>query len=348
MGIKIKELSISLGGFSLSNITFSVKDGEYFVILGPTGSGKTTLLETIAGLNKPDRGEIILNGRRITNMPPEERNLGFVYQDYALFPHLSVKENILFGLRLKRLKRQDLEERLKKVVNLLSLQRLQKENPGDLSGGERQKVALARALILEPRILLLDEPFQALDPHTRKGFQIALKRLHEDLKPTVIHVTHSFEEALTLGERIGVINRGEIIQIGKPQEIFRKPKTRFVAEFVGAENLFKGNIIKRDDRTFIDIGPISFDVVTSRIGEVHAVIREDEIILSNEPFRSSARDRFQGKIVSITELNLCYRVVVDVGVQFSVLITKRSFEELELFHGKDVFITWKASSVHIF
>jgi len=204
-GVEIRGLWVDLEGFRLCDINLDIAVGEYFIVLGPTGAGKTILLETIAGLHQPRRGHILLDGVDITHTPPERRGIGFVYQDYALFPHLTVSGNIAFGLGLQGMGQSDIEKRVAAISQLLGIEHLLHRLPETLSGGEAQRVALARALVVEPRLLLLDEPLSALDPEAREALQRELGRIHRKLGTTTVHVTHDFEEAVALGDRIAVL-----------------------------------------------------------------------------------------------------------------------------------------------
>jgi ABC-type Fe3+/spermidine/putrescine transport system ATPase subunit len=233
--LKVENLTVKCGAFTLKEITFQVAHSEFFVVLGPTGAGKTVLLETIAGLHSPTRGRVFLGGRDVTLLPPEQRGISIVYQDYALFPHLKVKENITYGLRFRHEFRRT-EKNWREVVNLLGIGHLLARYPGSLSGGEKQRVALARALVTQPQMLLLDEPLSALDPGTRKEIEQELKKLHLALGLTTVMVTHNFGEVFALADRVAVILDGALAQVGTPQEVFRSPKSREVARFVGIEN----------------------------------------------------------------------------------------------------------------
>lgn len=346
--IEITDLKKRLGDFVIKEINLRIFEGEYFVILGHTGAGKTTLLEIIAGLIVPDEGKIWLNGKEITTLSPDRRNIGFVYQDYALFPHLSVIENIKFGLKLKKLKNSTITQKVHKIMDLLHISHLASFYPATLSGGEAQRVALARALVIEPQILLLDEPLSNLDHNLREKLQIELKKIHQDLMITTIHVTHDFDEAISLADRIAVIHQGKIMQVGTPIQIFKQPNSELVAKFVGCENLFKGNLISQNGITIFTNKKINIQVATDKEGEGYISIHPEEIILSKEPLTTSARNCFCGKVTKLAEKGLLVRVWVDVGECFVVLITKKSLIEMGLTLGSQVYITFKATAVNVF
>lgn len=213
--IRLEEVSLKVGQFELHPVNLEIKPGEYFVLLGPTGSGKTSILELIAGFHRPDTGKIGWNGSDFRSVPLERRNVGMVYQGYHLFSHLTVKENIQYGMRIRKWPRPEMDRRASDLAQLLRIDHLLESSTMGLSGGEQQRVALARALAIEPQILLLDEPLSALDPQTRRQLQRDLKILHEKLQTTTIHVTHSFEEALNLADRVGIILNGELLQVGE-------------------------------------------------------------------------------------------------------------------------------------
>lgn len=217
--IRLCNVSKKLGDFELKDIDLSIADQEYFDILGPTGTGKTVILEIIAGMHRPDRGEVWLNKRNVTAEYPESRNIGFVYQDYMLFPHLSVQENILFPLKLNKTPAKIMKKKLDQMTELLSIAHLLKRFPATLSGGEQQRTAIARALITEPQVLLLDEPLSALDPRSKEIFQQEFKHIHEQIKTTTIHITHDFNEALVLADRVGIMFDGEIVQTGDRKSV---------------------------------------------------------------------------------------------------------------------------------
>ena len=347
--LELRNVSKDFKDFKLRNISLDVERGEYFVILGPTGAGKTLLLELIAGFHIPDEGKILIDGADATKLPPERRNIGFVYQDYALFPHLSVEENVKFGLRLKNLPKSEIEARVKELMELFGISHLAKRRPRTLSGGEQQKVALARALAVRPRILLLDEPLSALDVPTQNALRVELKKLHRHFGTTTLHVTHDRAEALTLADRIAVMMRGSISQIGKPHEVFRKPANEEVAAFVGVENVLSGRIIGSGGGVArIDVGSFELLAVTPvKSGKVSVFIRPEDIVLSTAPPtpKSSARNCITSRIVSVTDLGALRRVELDCGLV--ALVTEQAAEELELRAEKEVFATFKATAVHV-
>ena len=236
--IRTENLSLRLGDFHLQDISLSIDKNRFFVLMGPTGAGKTVLLEALAGLVPIRGGRILINEKDVTRLPPERRGVGIVYQDYALFPHMSVRDNITYGLRYHRSSRTRAGQRFRELADLLDIEPLLDRTPGTLSGGELQRVALARALVVSPQVILLDEPLSALDPRFREEVRRALKRLHANSEVTFLMVTHDFTEALSLAERAAIMHNGRIEQEGSIQDIFQRPQTHFVADFVGMKNLF--------------------------------------------------------------------------------------------------------------
>jgi len=347
--VQVRDLSVDLGEFHLRHIDLEIEAGEYFVILGPTGAGKTVLLETIAGLFRHSSGGILLDDEEVSHTPPERRGIGFVYQDYALFPHLSVGENVAFGLKLRRVERAVILERVTAISEMLGLKELLHRRPNTLSGGEQQRAALARALVVEPRLLLLDEPLSALDPETREALRSELGGVQSQLGTTTLHVTHDFEEAVTLGHRIAVMNEGLIVQVGSPEEIFRKPASEFVARFVGVRNVFQVRASSREDGyTALSIDGAEILAAVDVTGPAHASIRPEDIVVSRERLRSSAQNCYAGLITGVVDRGPLVWVTVRVPPDFTCMITRRSLEELGLKQGMDVYIAFKASAVHAF
>jgi spermidine/putrescine ABC transporter ATP-binding subunit len=229
-------------------INLQIERGEFYTFLGPSGCGKTTLLRTIAGFISPDEGMVYLDGEPVNHVPPWQRDVGMVFQNYALWPHMTVFENVAFGLRERKVARAEREKRVKQVLTQVDLKGTEKRRPSELSGGQQQRVALARTLVIQPRVLLLDEPLSNLDAKLRAEMRIELLKLQRDLGLTTIYVTHDQEEALALSTRIAVMNAGKVVQEGRPREVYEQPREEFVAAFVGKSNLFYGRVLHAGDR----------------------------------------------------------------------------------------------------
>lgn len=226
----------------VKDLNLEIKEGEFLTLLGPSGSGKTTSLMMLAGFETPTSGTIELNGRSLNNVPPHKRNIGMVFQNYALFPHMTVAENLAFPLKVRKLNKSEIEQRVKHALSMVQLDAFANRHPGQMSGGQQQRVALARALVFEPQLVLMDEPLGALDKQLREHMQIEIKHLHEKLGITVVYVTHDQGEALTMSDRVAVFNDGEIQQINSPLELYERPVTSFVANFIGENNRLSGVI----------------------------------------------------------------------------------------------------------
>ena len=345
--ITLENLTYSLGSFSLKDVSLEIPKNEYFVLLGPTGAGKTLILELIAGFYMPRKGRIVLNGVDVTHLPPEKRSVGFVYQDYSLFPHMAVEENIAFGLEMHKIPQMEVERKVKGIMDLMGISHLKGRYPSTLSGGEQQRVSLARALAINPKILLLDEPLGALDPRTQSFLREELKKIHETQNVTTVHVTHDQTEALILADRIGVIMKGEITQVSAPHELFNRPINERIADFVGVENILKGTIkSNRDCVALIDVDNREISALTEiKDGKVDVFIRPENIILSKNPLRSSARNSFKGRIAKITNLGPILNVELDDGLK--IFVTKQSAEEMNLKQGAEVYASFKATATHV-
>ena len=345
--MEVSDLTIKLGEFELESINLSVEEGEYFCILGPTGSGKTILLESIAGIYKPDLGSILINNYDVTGLLPKDRNISMVYQDFMLFPNMNIRENIGFGLKYKGFDKSEIVDKVERTAELLGISHLLDRHPSTLSGGEKQRTAIARAIITEPDLLLLDEPLSALDSGTKSRLRQELLRIHQLKKTTTIHVTHSFEEAFALADRIAIMHGGKIHQIGTPDEVFRKPNSAFVADFVGVENLFHGTSVIRDDLAEIWVNGLTIISSTLKSGDVSVSIRPEDILLSKNPIDSSAQNSFSGVLTEITRMKSTINLVIDSGIPFRVVLTKRAYDDMGLYPGSWVYLTFKASATHI-
>lgn len=359
--IEVAGLDTQVGAFRLRGITFTVPRGQYGVVIGPAGAGKTTLLETIAGVVVPQAGAVRLDGRDVTAEPPERRQLGIVYQHGYLFPHLSVAENIAYGAGDHAF--------AELIAARLGVRTLYDRPVRALSGGERQLVALARAFAVKPSVLLLDEPFSALDPRLRTDARRTVRSLHRELGITVLQVTHDFTEAGLLGDLAILLDRGFMLQSGPPDQIFRHPATPYVAEFLGAENVLSGtvralgnghsgntDVLAGEEASSgahrplaFQVGPLTiFTVGDASEGEVHAVIRAEEIVLSREPSPTSARNHFAATITEVATIGALTHVTVSVeGVALVAALTTRSARDLSLARGVRVYASFKAMAVHL-
>jgi putative spermidine/putrescine transport system ATP-binding protein len=288
---------------AVDGVDLDVARGEFLTLLGPSGSGKTTMLMMIAGFTAPSAGEILLDGRAITHLPPEKRNFGMVFQGYALFPHLSVFDNVAFPLRVRRKPSEDVKREVSRALELVQLTPLADRMPRQLSGGQQQRVALARALVFTPDVLLLDEPLGALDRKLRTEVQIELKQLHERIRTTFVYVTHDQEEALSMSDRIAIVRDGRFVQIGRPADLYERPATRFVAGFLGESNFIKGRVMSGTAE-----GGFSYSVggETFRQKAVPAPTVDSDVLLAMRPEKiaiatdavGAAANRVQGRVTS--------------------------------------------------
>jgi ABC-type Fe3+/spermidine/putrescine transport system ATPase subunit len=293
-------------------VDLGVEQGEFFSLVGPSGCGKTTLLRLIAGLETADQGVISLDGREITNIPAASRQVGLVFQEYALFPHLNVTQNIEYGLQVQKMPSKQRKKRIMELLSLFELEALATREMHQLSGGERQRVAFARALAPNPLLLLMDEPFSALDYGLRQRLQKDLRQIQKDLGFTAIFVTHQQEEALSLSNRLGVMQNGRVSQVGTPQEIYEKPSNRFVAEFLGETNLIPCSLEHMADKSFIDIGhgyPLEFPRLTNYPSGNYLLMVRPEDLHIGEFFGPT----FQVEIIRLEYLGFSYRMEACCG-----------------------------------
>ena len=288
---------------AVAGVSVEVRPGEFFSLLGPSGSGKTTMLRLVAGFELPDEGAIELGGRDVTRVPPFARDVNTVFQDYALFPHMTVAENVEYGLRVKRVGRGERRERAAEALEMVRLAGFERRRPGQLSGGQRQRVALARAIVNRPRVLLLDEPLGALDLKLRQQMQIELKRIQRDVGITFVYVTHDQEEALAMSDRLAVFNHGRIEQVGAPAEVYERPATEFVAGFVGVSN-----VLVRDGR--------------------HVTVRPEKIrIVDPGAGQTTGRESETGLVRDVVYVGMVTRFVVELDGGGELAVIRQNLEE---------------------
>ncbi len=307
----VKGINITkeFGGVAVvKNIDFWVKKNQFLTILGPSGCGKTTTLRMIAGFEKPTSGQIYFEGKDITELPPYMRPINTVFQKYALFPHMDIYENIAFGLRIKKIGEKEIASKVAKMLELVNLNGFEKRSVNSLSGGQQQRIAIARALVNEPKVLLLDEPLGALDLKLRKEMQIELKNMQKELGITFVYVTHDQEEALTMSDKIIIMNQGEIQQIGSPTDIYNEPENAFVADFIGESNIFDGIMIKDFE---VHFAGNNFRCVDGGFGEntpVDIVIRPEDVQLV-----SSELGLLTGVVKSVVFKGVHYEMLIKEG-----------------------------------
>ena len=291
---------------AVDDISLEIEHGSFFALLGPSGCGKTTTLRMIGGFEEPTEGTIYLGPEPVTGKPPYKRDVNTVFQSYALFPHLSILENVAFGLRRRGVRKQEARGRVLDILGLVGLEGMERRKPRQLSGGQQQRVALARALVNRPRVLLLDEPLGALDLKLRKQMQLELKAIQHDVGITFVHVTHDQEEAMTMADRIAVMNQGHVEQLGPPEELYERPATAFVAGFLGVSNLLAG-VVEGPGAVRLDEGTLVQAQVDGKSGRVAAGVRPEKITLGED----GGQNRLSGKVAETAYIGVATQLVVD-------------------------------------
>ncbi|MBC7288597.1 MAG: ATP-binding cassette domain-containing protein [Armatimonadetes bacterium] len=348
--LEVRRLGRKWGDFALRDVTLRLERGQYCVILGPSGSGKTLLLETIAGLHLPDTGAVFLDGQDVTRWPPERRKVGFVYQHYYLFPHLSVVDNIAYGLRYQRLSQEERQRRVAEVVDILGIRHLMlRSTVRDLSGGERQKVALARALVIAPRLLLLDEPLANLDFPSREGVLELLRAVRRRFGLSVLHVTHDYSEALAVADTIAVLDGGRVLQVGSPQEVFWRPASKAIAEFLGVANVLPAEIERREGRIYARMAGqhlLAVDGAYGDAGRAYVCIRPED--LSPELEGADKDNVLRGRLVELAERGFAVRAVIDLGgVMLQCTVPHSALERAGWRLGEQVAVSVRPDRVHV-
>jgi spermidine/putrescine transport system ATP-binding protein len=354
LGVQMVELEHVTKEFDdttvVDDLNLDIKAGEFLTLLGPSGCGKTTTLRMIAGFEKPTSGKIFLNGNQVDEMEPYKREVNTVFQSYSLFPHMNVYDNVAFGLKMKKVGKEEIQKRVTKALKLVQLEEYGNRKPKQLSGGQQQRIAIARAIVNNPKVLLLDEPLGALDLKLRKQMQLELKHLQQTLNITFIYVTHDQEEALTMSDRIVVMNKGKIEQIGLPRDIYENPRTRFVADFIGQTNILEGNVtaINGDTATMtfaeqtIEI-PNTSDVTLGE--EAYLSVRPEKMKVSSIPFEGgiNLKGTFKEKIYVGSVTKIVVRLAD--GIELTIHESHDKIEELT--NTNDVYVSWNPKNAVI-
>jgi putrescine transport system ATP-binding protein len=352
--VEIERISKSFGDFKAVNeVTLKIYKGEVFCLLGASGCGKTTLLRMLGGFETPSSGKILIDGDDMMGVPPYERPVNMMFQSYALFPHMNVEQNVGFGLKQDRLSKNEIQERVATMLELVKMGDFAKRKPHQLSGGQRQRVALARSLVKRPKLLLLDEPLGALDKKLREHTQFELLALQEKLGVTFIVVTHDQEEAMTLASRIGVMNHGEIVQAGTPSEIYEFPSSRFVADFIGSVNMFEGKLVE-DEPEYVRIGSgelggtiyVSHGISAPPGAIVWAAVRPEKIFMSTEAPQGGSDNVARGTVQDIAYLGdlSIYLIKLPTGKVVRVTQPNTSRHAEAISWDQQVYLSWDATS----
>lgn len=342
--LELKNISKKYEGFALQNISFSIEKGEYVVLLGESGAGKSLILEMVAGLIHPDQGELFLDSKNISNEKMQKRSMGMVFQDNTVFPHLKVKNNIAFPLKTRKVKAQTISQRVLDFAQKTQIAHLLDRWPETLSGGELKRVAIARTLASNPVCLLLDEPLSSLDVQLRDDMRGLLRQLNEE-GMTMIHVTHDFEEAISLADKIGIVHQGKLVQFGRPKEVFHKPKSKFIANFSGIKNFYNSTII--DDNTIMLENKIELKSPHGLAkGSGFAMFKSEDVILSTSQIDSSIINNFKGKVIDIIPSKRGMELMVDIGILVSTLISQESFDRFQMKRNGVIWIGIKATAIH--
>lgn len=329
---------------AVDELALSVKSGEFLTLLGPSGCGKTTVLRCVAGLEKPDKGSILIKGKMVNDVPTYKRNIGLVFQNYALFPHMTIFENLAFGLKIRKLSKIEIKERVRKHLELIRLPDIQDRYPNQLSGGQQQRVALIRSVIIEPALLLLDEPLSNLDLKLRVQMRMELAKIQRELGITTLYVTHDQGEAMSMSDRVAVMDCGKIKQVGSPREIYDFPQDKFVAEFIGESNIFSGKVLEKNNlemKVEIESGLILAALIHDKAvgSSVWVSIRPESVKLSKH--LPSCKNSFKGKIEAVEHLGSYIQYHIRVNDDTKIISNLLYGKIFDFKIGQEVFIYWE-------
>ena len=344
--LKLTNIYRKLGDFALTDINLEVSDGQYYVLLGRSGSGKTQLLELIAGLEHPDSGKIMLDEIDITRQRIQDRKVGIVFQDYAVFPHMTVFGNIAYPLKARKEDRRSIAEKVEKAATEMNIKHILGRNTQKLSGGELQRVALARTLITSPRLLLLDEPLSSLDASLKDDLKRLLRKLNKEGQ-TIIHVTHDYSDAISLAKKVGVIHNGKIIQEGSVDEVFKNPSNRFVARYAGIRNFFRVNIFMENDHLIgVTEKNVRFKLNGVKPGKDGLLlVKSGSIIVTNEMPADQELNRIKGMVTEIIPSEFGIEVTINAGDLFYVNVHASDIEKLKFIEQKEVWVSFPSKAI---
>lgn len=334
---------------AVNDVSLKIEDGEFFSLLGPSGCGKTTSLRLIAGLETVSAGEILLRGETMKDTPPFKRPVNTVFQNYALFPHLSVERNVAFGLEMRKVPKAEIKTRVAEALEMVRMQDMGRRRPNQLSGGQQQRIALARALVNRPEVLLLDEPLGALDLKLRKAMQLELKQLQEQVGITFIYVTHDQEEALTMSDRIAVMNEGKVLQVGSPEEIYESPGTRFVADFIGETNFLEGTVVEINGEAIV----VSLDGQTMVSAHCNVPVQKGQavgVIIRPEKFSLVENGMIKGRVEETIYIGTDTRYIVRLTDKTSVTVREQNLgrDQTRMYRkGDQVGLNWNPAHARV-
>jgi ABC-type sugar transport system ATPase subunit len=345
-------LSFDIGDFQLHQLSLEVTQGQYFVLLGPPGSGKTVFLECLCGLKQIKSGQIYIGGRNVTNLEPRARDIGYVPQDYALFPHLSVKRNITFGLQTHGWHRTEISNKVTQTAGMLSIEHLLKRSVHGLSGGERQRIALARALVLQPKVLLLDEPVCALDEATRQDICAELHRLQCQFGVTTIHVSHNLEEVFSVADKAGILHEGKLQQVGSIEKLLRKPQNEFVARFMRCENIFSGKVVSpgpRPESTIVQCGKAQLVVPGQHQDRIKFMLRPENVhLFANDRHGDPVDNKLRVKLIRARDCGNYVRMELKGTIDLVAHLSHTAFTELKAKRQSDLVAVLRRENIHVF